>query len=180
VDEGDLIDRVLAGEPAAERTLYDTYVDRVYGIAYRFTGDEDVARDVTQDTFIRAFDRIGTFRRESSIGTWLHSIAVSVALNRVRVVQRSRRRETTLDDALDVSSGTRIAEPDLKERLSLAVDALPPGYRSVFLLHDVEGFTHREIAQVLGIDEGTSKAQLFRARHKLRTILADFAGEWLS
>jgi len=180
VDEGELIDRVVAGEAAAERALYDAHVDRVYRIAFRFAGDDDVARDVTQDTFIRAFDRISTFRRQSSLGTWLHSIAVSVALNRMRTIRRTRGREARLDEGLDVPASSRSAEPDLKERLARAIEGLAPGYRSVFLLHDVEGLTHAEIGGVLGIDEGTSKAQLSRARLKLRAALADFAGEWLS
>ena len=180
MDEGDLIDRVVAGEAVAERALYDAHVDRVYRLAYRFAGDEDVARDVTQETFIRAFDRIATFRRESSLATWLHSITVSVALNYMRVVHRVRNRETALDEGLDVARTERIAEPDLKQRLAAAINRLAAGYRTVFVLHDVEGMTHAEIGRILGIDEGTSKAQLSRARTKLRTALADFAGEWLS
>jgi RNA polymerase sigma-70 factor (ECF subfamily) len=180
VDEGELIDRVVAGEAAAERAFYDAHVDRVYRIAFRFTGDDDVAREVTQDTFIRAFDRIGTFRRQSSLGTWVHSITVSVALNRMRTLRRTRGREAGLDEGLDVATSNRSAEPDLKERLAQAIDALAPGYRSVFLLHDVEGLTHAEIGITLGIEEGTSKAQLSRARLKLRAALADFAGEWHS
>jgi RNA polymerase sigma-70 factor, ECF subfamily len=180
VNEGELIDRVVAGDALAERALYDAHVDRIYRVAFRLAGDDDVARDITQETFIRAFDRIRSFRRESSVGTWLHSIAVSVALNQMRTVRRTRGRETMLDDGLHVSITGRLAEPDLKQRLAQAIDALPPGYRTVFVLHDVEGWTHAEIGSALNIEEGTSKAQLFRARLKLRAALADFAGEWLS
>jgi RNA polymerase sigma-70 factor (ECF subfamily) len=180
VDEGELIDRVMAGDAAAERALYDAHVDRVYRLAFRLAGDDELARDITQDTFIRAFDRISTFRRQSSLSTWLHSIGVSVALNRVRTVKRRSTRELPLDGVAEPSLPTRLAEPDLKERLALSIDALPPGYRTVFVMHDVEGFTHEEIGEALGIESGTSKAQLFRARAKLRTALADFAGEWLS
>jgi RNA polymerase sigma-70 factor, ECF subfamily len=180
VDEGELIDRVVAGDAAAERALYDAHVDRVYRLAYRLAGDDDLARDITQDTFIRAFDRIATFRRQSALSTWIHSIGVSVALNRVRSVNRRQSRETPLDGVAEPSIPVRLAEPDLKLRLAQSIDALPPGYRTVFVMHDVEGFTHEEIGDALGIDSGTSKAQLFRARAKLRTALADFAGEWLS
>ena len=130
---------------------------------------------------MRAFDRLASFRGDSSLGTWLHAIGVSVSLNGLRKVKRWRAREAPLDEALTVGSTTvRAAEPDLKERLRRAVDALPDGYRTVFVMHDVEGYTHEEIAATLGIQPGTSKAQLFRARAKLRTALADFAGEWVS
>jgi RNA polymerase sigma-70 factor (ECF subfamily) len=180
VSDSTLITRAVAGDMAAQRAIYDQHVDRVYRLAYRLAGDEELARDFTQETFVRAFDRLGTFRGESSLGTWLHAIGVSVSLNGLRKVKRVRARETSLDDALTVGTTTRHAEPDLKERLRQAVDALPDGYRTVFVMHDVEGFTHEEIAATLGIQPGTSKAQLFRARAKLRDALADFAGEWVS
>jgi RNA polymerase sigma-70 factor (ECF subfamily) len=175
-----LIERVLAGDPAAQRALYDAHVDRVYRLAYRFAGDADLARDFTQDTFIRAFDRLGTFKRRSSFSTWLHSIGVSVALNGLRSVRRIREREMNAVDAETVGAPRRGSEPDLKERLARSIDALPEGYRAVFVMHDVEGYTHEEIGVVLGIESGTSKAQLSRARAKLRTALADFAGEWIA
>jgi RNA polymerase sigma-70 factor (ECF subfamily) len=93
-------------------------------------------------------------------------------------VKRLRTREADLNDADHHEWSVRRAEPDLKLRLAQAIDALPPGYRTVFVMHDVEGFTHEEIAGALGLQPGTSKAQLSRARAKLRTALADFAGEW--
>jgi RNA polymerase sigma-70 factor (ECF subfamily) len=176
-----LIERVLAGDPAAQRALYDAHVDRVYRLAYRFAGDADLARDFTQDTFIRAFDRLRTFKRRSSFSTWLHSIGVSVALNGLRSVRRLRERETHAVDTETMGAVARVgSEPDLKERLARAIDALPEGYRAVFVMHDVEGYTHEEIGGALGIEAGTSKAQLSRARAKLRTALADFAGEWIA
>ena len=174
--EADLIARVRAGDPAAERELYDTHVDRVYRLAYRLAGDDDLARDVTQDTFIRAFERLGEFRGESRLSTWLHAIAVSVAFNTLRRVKRLRR-EVGLEAGARVAATRREAEPDLKQRLAEAVDALPEGYRAVFVMHDVEGYTHEEIGGVLGVETGTSKAQLSRARAKLRVALADFVGE---
>ena len=175
-----LIARAVAGDLAAQRALYEQHVDRVYRLAFRLAGDEELARDFTQETFVRAFDRLASFRGESALGTWLHAIGVSVALNGLRKVKRWRAREAPLDDALTIGTTVRSAEPDLKVRLKAAVDALPEGYRTVFVMHDVEGYTHEEIAQTLGIQPGTSKAQLFRARAKLRVALADFAGEWVS
>jgi RNA polymerase sigma-70 factor (ECF subfamily) len=180
VDEQELIARVRAGEPAAERALYDAHVDRVYRLAYRVAGDDELARDFTQETFIRAFERLGTFRGDARFSTWLHAIATTVALNGLRKVKRFRTRETVLDAAGGVASGGRTAEPDLKTRLHAAIDALPDKYRMVVVMHDVEGYTHEEIAATLGVEVGTSKAQLSRARAKLRETLADFAGEWVS
>ena len=179
MDEHELIARVRAGEPAAERALYDAHVDRVYRLAYRLAGDDELARDFTQETFIRAFDRLHTFRGDSRFSTWLHAITTSVALNGLRKVKRFRS-ETSLEAAEGVVSGGRTAEPDLKVRLHAAIDALPDRYRMVVVMHDVEGYTHEEIAETLGVEVGTSKAQLSRARAKLRESLADFAGEWAS
>jgi len=180
VDDRELVARVRAGDGAAERALYDRHVDRVYRLAFRLAGDDDLAREFTQETFIRAFERLDTFRGDAALATWLHSIATSVALNGLRKVKRFRQRETDLDDATGVVGTQRSAEPDLKRRLTQAIDALPIGYRTVFLMHDVEGYTHQEIGAALGVETGTSKAQLSRARAKLREALADFAGEWAS
>jgi len=160
--------------------LYDTHVDRVYRLAYRLSGDDELAREFTQDTFVRAFERLGSFRGEARLSTWLYAITTSVVLNGLRKVKRFRRRETDLTEATGVSRPGRQAEPDLKRRLAVAIDGLPDGYRTVFVMHDVEGYTHEEIGAALGIETGTSKAQLSRARARLREALADFAGEWVS
>jgi RNA polymerase sigma-70 factor, ECF subfamily len=180
VDEAELIARARAGEPAAERALYERHVDRVYRLVFRIAGDDDLARDFTQDTFVRAFERLHEFRGEAQFSTWLHPIAVTVALNGLRKVKRLSHHETSLDEGLDVSGKDRSAEPDLKLRLAAAIDALAEGYRTVFVMHDVEGYTHEEIGAALGVEAGTSKAQLSRARAKLRVALADFAGEWVT
>lgn len=160
--------------------MYDRHVDRVFRLAYRMAGDEALAQDITQDTFIRAFDRIDGFRGASSLSTWLYAIANSVALNALRKVKRLRAREAGLDEGAEIGAPDRRAEPDLKDRLREAIDELPVKYRNVFVLHDVEGFTHVEIAGMLGIEVGTSKAQLSRARAKLRTALEVHAPEWVS
>lgn len=180
VDERDLIAQVRAGDAVAERALYDAHVDRVYRLAYRLAGDDDLAQDFTQDTFIRAFERIGEFRGEAAFGTWLYAIATTVILNGLRKVRRFRRREADLDEAAMIGAGSAEADPDLKQKLTKAVDDLPPKYRTVFVMHDVEGYTHEEIGAALGVPPGTSKAQLSRARARLREALADFAGEWAS
>ena len=180
MDEFQLIARVRAGDSAAERALYDAHVDRVYRLAFRLAGDDSLAQDFTQETFIRAFDRLDSFRGDAAFSTWLHTITTTVVLNGLRKVKRFRQRETDIDDAHAIGVTKREAEPDLKARLTKAINELPEGYRTVFVMHDVEGFTHEEIGAALGVETGTSKAQLSRARAKLRIALSDFAGEWAS
>jgi RNA polymerase sigma-70 factor (ECF subfamily) len=179
VNEAELISRATKGDRAAQKALYDAHVDRVYRLAFRMAGDDDLARDFTQETFIRAFQRLSEFRGESALSTWLHTIATSVSLNGLRKVRRIGARETAIEDA-DSLGGveTRRADPDLRDALRKAIDRLPEGYRTVFVMHDVEGYTHEEIGTALGIQAGTSKAQLFRARGRLREWLAPFAGAW--
>ncbi|MBA2626906.1 MAG: RNA polymerase sigma factor [Gemmatimonadales bacterium] len=172
-----MINRVLAGDASAERELYDAHVDRVFRLVYRMAGDIDQAQDYVQETFIRCFAKLRDFRGDSALSTWLGSIAISVTLNGLRKVKRFNQREVALDDAPEIGHSTREADPDLKVRLHSAIDALPQGYRAVFVLHDMEGYTHEEIGQTLGVHPGTSKAQLFRARARLRAALADFALE---
>ena len=178
VDRRALVRRVLDGDPVAERELYDANVDRVYRLAYRMTGDADQATEYTQDTFVRVFDRLAEFRGEAALSTWITSIALSVVYNGLRKIKRFRDREADLDDATPIAASNRQAEPDLKVKLKAAIESLPEGYRTVFVMHDVEGYTHEEIATALGVQEGTSKAQLSRARSKLRTMLAEYEGEW--
>lgn len=168
-DDRDLIDAALAGDRPAERALYERHVERVYRLAYRMTGDRTLAEDLTQETFVRAFDRLGTFRRESSFSTWLHSIAVSVTLNELRREAAARRREQASAEAgRERVSGD--PEPDLKRALHAALDDLSETLRSALVLHDLEGFTHEEIAEMLGIPAGTSKARVSRAREQLRRV----------
>ena len=180
MDEREVIARVRAGDAVAERQLYDAHVDRIYRLAYRLAGDDDLAQDFTQEAFIRAFERIEGFRGEAAFGTWLYAIATSVVLNGLRKVKRFREREADLDDAVTIGASSVDADPDLKEKLANAVDDLPLKYRTVFLMHDVEGYTHEEIGAALGVPPGTSKAQLSRARARLRDALAAFAGQWAS
>ncbi|MGQ0701864.1 MAG: RNA polymerase sigma factor [Gemmatimonadales bacterium] len=173
-----LVSRVLAGDPAAERELYDAHVDRVYRLAYRMTGDSHRAEEYTQDALVRVFERLGSYRGEAALSTWITSVALSVILNGIRTTKRRREREDDLERADRMIAIERRTDPDLKDRLRAAVDELPEGYRVTFLMHDVEGYTHQEIAGVLGVQEGTSKANLSRARARLRVALADFAGAW--
>ena len=177
-DQRALVERVRRGDASAQRALYDTHVDRVYRLTFRLTGTEDLARELTQDTFVRAFASIGGFRGDSAFSTWLHSIAMSVTLNELKRRKRDRSRHAPLDEAFALSDSAPVSDPVLREKLEQAVKDLPEGCRVVFMMHDAEGYTHQEIATALGVTEGTSKAQLARARGKLRIALAEFAEEW--
>jgi RNA polymerase sigma-70 factor, ECF subfamily len=177
-DQRALIERARRGDASAHRALYDAHVERIYRLTYRLTGLEHLARELTQDTFVRAFASIDGFRGESAFGTWLHTIAVSVSLNELKRRKRENAREAPLEEALTMSQSAPYSDPILRERLMTAVNELPEGCRTVFMMHDAEGFTHEEIAAALGVTPGTSKAQLSRGRAKLRIALADFAEEW--
>lgn len=169
-----LLQGLRARDPASERAFYERHVDRLFRLCVRMTGRDDLAQECTQDAFVRAFDGIEAFRGDCALGTWLHAIAVKVALNVLRREKRAASRYAPVEVLETHHVTTPVAEPDLKDRLRGAIDALPPGYRTVFLMHDVEGFTHEEIGVALGVATGTSKTQLFHARRKLRDALAPF------
>ena len=147
----------------------EPHLPPAFRLAFRLAGDEDLARDFTQEAFIRAFERLGDFRGESACGTWLHTIAVSVSLNGLRKVKRIHACETTLDHAESLGSTDRRADSDLRDRLHRSINALPEGYRTVFVLHDVEGYTHKEIGQMLGIQSVLEK--VLARRDKCSTTL---------
>lgn len=174
MEQVQLIESAAAGDPAAERALYEAHVERIFRLAYRMTGDSGLAEDLTQDTFLRAFDRLGAFRRESSFGTWLHAIAVSVILNGLRKVRKLRARETSLDgSAVEWLPGGRQPDTELKLTLDRTIDALDPDQRMVLVMHDMEGYKHHEIAEIMGVPVGTTKARLSRARSRLRDSLRE-------
>ena len=177
-DQRALVERARGGDASAHRALYDTHVEQIYRLAFRLTGAEHLARDVTQDTFVRAFNSLDGFRGDSAFGTWLHSIAVSLSLNEIRRHKRERTRSAPLEDATMLAASAPRSDPVLRERLKEAVNDLPEGCRTVFMMHDADGYTHEEIAAALGVAVGKSKAQLARARGKLRIALAQFAEEW--
>ncbi len=180
-DQSALIAQVLAGDRRAARRFYDAHAARVYRLAYRLCGDAHLAQDFTQETFLRAFRALENFRGEASLFTWLHRIAVSVTLNGLRKIRQFREHEVAVndDDAMEVlmqdSARARLsAEGPFSEQVVQATDALPEALRLTLLMHDVEGYTHSEIAVMLEIPEGTSKARLSTARARLRQALADF------
>jgi RNA polymerase sigma-70 factor, ECF subfamily len=157
------------GDARAYERLYRQHVARIHSLVRHMLGSDE-ANEVTQDVFVRAWEKLSTFRGEAAFGTWLHRLAVNVVLT--RRAQLGKRRERMSDDpeALD-----RVETPRLRGDLSMdferSIERLPEGARQVFVLHDVEGFTHQEIGALLGVAEGTSKAQLHRARMILRRHL---------
>lgn len=175
----ELVERAQAGDHAAFRTLYDRNVDQIYRLAYRMAGGDDLARDVTQEAFLRAWERLSQFRGDAAFSTWLHAIAVSVALNELRKVDRHRKRERPIEDVQPAVPASGRMDAQAVDRLHGAVDSLPEMYRTVFLMHDLEGYSHGEIAEAMGVAEGTSKARLFRARAKLREFLGDVMQEYV-
>ncbi len=176
MDERELIARTLAGDAEAERRLYEQHVDRIYRLAYRMCGDATLAEDLTQDIFIRAFDRLDRFRGEGPFGAWLHRVATSVILGGMRSRKRVRTHEATWEDLEQVAPAAPAGEPDLRRRLDAAVASLDDNHRLVFVMHEMEGFTHQEIAAAMEAPVGTIKARLSRARDKLRTMLT--GGTW--
>jgi RNA polymerase sigma-70 factor, ECF subfamily len=169
--DAEQIDATLAasGDTHAFERLYRGHVARVHSLARRMISG-DHADEVTQDVFVRAWQKLSTFRGESAFGTWLHRLAVNVILGRRGSLGVERKRFDESEEALDDVSASP-ASPELSMDFETAMGRLPPGAKRVFILHDVEGFKHEEIAQSLGISAGTSKAQLHRARMMLRRHL---------
>jgi RNA polymerase sigma-70 factor (ECF subfamily) len=167
--------RATAGDRQAFERLYRTHVNRVFALCVRMAGDRGAAEELTQDVFVRAWQKISLFRGDSAFGTWLHRLAVNVVLNARKSEGRTRRRfaatEGEDDEPRQVQLTARPETPGLGIDLEGAIARLPPGARRVFVLHDVEGYKHEEIAEQLSITAGGSKAQLHRARMLLRQSL---------
>jgi len=158
--------RAAAGDQAAFERLYNGHVARVHSLARRMVGPEE-ADEVTQDVFVRAWQKLGTFKGQAAFGTWLHRVAVNVMLGR-RAELAKRRGRTSEGDGLVESLPSRRSHIELHMDFETAIGRLPAGAREVFVLHDVQGFKHQEIAEMLGVSTGTTKAQLHRARMALR------------
>ncbi len=158
-----------SGDATAFERLYRAHVARVHSLVRRML-DADEADDLTQDVFVRAWDKLSTFRGEAAFGTWLHRLAVNVVLARRKTLGVERGRFHTCEDPLEGVSGRR-ETPEISMDFEEALANLPDGARQVFVLHDVEGYRHEEIARMLGVVPGTSKSQLHHARMALRRYL---------
>ena len=177
--EADAIERAKQGDAEAFQALYNLHKRRVYSLCLRMTGNTASAEDLTQEAFLQLFRKIGTFRGESAFSTWLHRMSVNVVLMQLR---KKNLPVVPLEETLEgEEEGTVRKEPGAPDerlagsidrlQLQRAVDELPPGYRTIFVLHDVEGYEHNEIASMVGCSIGNSKSQLHKARLKLRELL---------
>jgi RNA polymerase sigma-70 factor (ECF subfamily) len=171
--EADLVRRAQAGDRVAYEQLYRDNVGRVYALCFRMAGTAELAEELAQDVFVRAWQKLGSFRGESAFSSWLHPLTVNVALSERRSRRRRVARVMTTDDLtpFERPGPTRSDGPEAGFDLERALATLPPGARAVFVLHDVEGYKHEEIAERTGVAVGTSKAQLHRARKLLREAL---------
>ena len=167
----------VSGDPDAFEALYRTHVGRVYALCLRMTADPAAASELTQDVFVRAWEKLDTFRGDSAFGTWLHRLAVNVVLGEMRRTTRRGEREEMGEreeaefQALSPLSPLPPLSPEARIDLESAIASLPPMARQVLVLHDLEGYEHAEIGSMLGIAEGTCKAHCFRARRLLRERL---------
>lgn len=178
-NEADLIERAKQGDAWAFQALYDKHKRRVYSLCLRMTSNTAEAEDLAQEAFLQLYRKIGTFRGESAFSTWLHRLSVNVVLMHLRkkslpVVSLDETTSGGEEDTPKKDFGAQdLALSGSIDRLQLqrAVADLPPGYRTIFVLHDVEGYEHNEIANIMGCSIGNSKSQLHKARMKLREML---------
>jgi RNA polymerase sigma-70 factor (ECF subfamily) len=173
MNDQELIRRAREGCGAAIRSLYERYAPRVYATIRRFADDEALAEDWAQEAWVSAIRALPAFRGDAKFSTWLHRIAVNSALQGRRYRARRAGREMALPEVLPADPNRD--RPLLRLRLEGALQELPPGMRQVLLLHDVEGYTHEQIAESLGVTAGTSKSQLFKARARMRELLGGTA-----
>jgi len=178
-NEAEAIEKAKQGDATAFQALYDRHKRRVYSLCLRMTANTAEAEDLAQEAFLQLYRKIGTFRGESAFSTWLHRLSVNVVLMHLRkkslpVVSLEETTQPGEDDTPKKDFGADdLALSGSIDRLHLrrAVESLPPGYRMIFLLHDVEGYEHNEIAKIVGCSIGNSKSQLHKARMKLRDLL---------
>jgi RNA polymerase sigma-70 factor, ECF subfamily len=173
MNESDCIRRAQQGDAAAIRDLYRRYAPRVHAVVRRLAGDDALAEDWAQEAWVRAFRALPAFRGDARFSTWLHRIAVNSALHGRRWRERRVAREAPL--MVEMQHSGRTDQVVLRLSLQRALDRLPEGMRQIIVLHDVEGYTHDEIGELLSIAPGTSKSQLFKARARLRRLLQDSA-----
>ena len=169
------VDKARAGDQLAFEKLYRSHRDRTYGLCWRMCGgDRALAEDMMQEAFVRAWNKLHLFKGESKFGTWLHRLTVNVVLSDRRIrVKRLQREQTFGDDIERVQVGDRDVFAGLRKDLEAAIAGLPERARTVLVLYDIEGYQHREIAEMTGMAVGSSKAQLHRARKLVQGILKD-------
>ncbi|MGH7624838.1 MAG: RNA polymerase sigma factor [Gemmatimonadaceae bacterium] len=170
----DAVHRAQAGELDAFESVYRTHVSAIYALCRRMIEDDREARDLVQDIFVRAWEKLAQFRGESSLATWLHRLGVNVILEHLRTTHREALRfaDELVDDVAGSRASSAADRVDARLDLHRALARLPAGARTVLVLHDLHGYSHDEIAQMTGIAAGTSRAQLWRARRTLSRMMA--------
>jgi len=173
----DLIRRARSGDVGAFEVLYREHSGRIYALCIRLNaGDRDEATELMQDVFIKAWRRLETFRGDSAFSSWLHRMTVNTMLENTRTERRRTARVLPMEDTSRLPGAARSSGVDLKMEMEEAVASLPKGARLAFVLHDIEGYQHQEIAEELSVSVGTVKAQLHRARRLLRDRLGGTRG----
>jgi len=167
MEEHKLIAACKANDRLAQQLLYDRYANAMFTISYRITKDKELASDVLQEAFVRVFNYIHSFRGESTLGAWIKTIVVRSAL----AILKKEKKGLSFDLSEMDETSTRLNFDHDTDYLEKAILSLPSGYRTVFLLIEVEGYTHQDVADLLGVSVGTSKSQLFYAKKRLREIL---------
>lgn len=170
-DEDSLVRKAQAGEAAAFERLYEMHVRRMYALCLRMVSDHRQAEELTQDIFVRAWEAVSTFKFKSAFGTWLHRLGTNVVLGHLRSEKRREGKVSATEDLEAFETGVKHAMPETKLDLERAIASLPDGAKQVLILHDIEGYRYREIAEMTEIAEGTVKSQLNRARRLVREAL---------
>jgi len=185
LNDADVVRLAQHGDAAAFERIYQLHRRKVYNLCLRMTGDRTEAEDLTQDVFLQLLRKIDTFRGESAFSTWLHRMSVNIVLMRFR---KKPKAETPLDTIINPEEDSRtlpkeFGQPDLRlngviDRITVqaAINELPPGYKVMFILHDIEGYNHDEIAEMFGCSVGNSKSQVHKARLRLRELLQNAIG----
>lgn len=176
--DSELVQRCQKGERKAQYELYQHYKDRVFNIAYRMANNQQEAEDIAQMAFMRVFKNIDSFRGESAFSSWLYRLTVNVCINHFR--KEKKEKELVVNELSEFQKAnlsalkTKNESAKMRPFLEKAIRALPAGYRMIFVLYDIEGYAHQEIAEIMNISEGTSKSQLHKARKELKQFLEPY------
>ncbi len=179
----ELVQRCRKGERKAQYELYQLYKDRVFNIAYRMANSQQDAEDITQMAFVRVFKKIDSFRGDSAFSSWVYRLTVNICINHFR--REKRKKELVVHELSELAINLKILKTNeqaskMKPFLEKAIRALPAGYRMIFVLYDIEGYKHEEIAEMMNISEGTSKSQLHKARKELKQYLEPYLAMYQS
>lgn len=177
-DDSELVLRCQNGERQAQYELYQRYKDWVFNIAYRMSNNRQDAEDITQKVFVRVFGKIESFRGDSAFSSWLYRLAANVCINHFRKEKRRKQSFSNQIEDYEKMNSNPVKEEtqkaNIRPYLEKAIRALPEGYRMIFILYDMQGYSHKEIGAMLNISEGTSKSQLHKARKELKQSLEPY------